>query len=135
MTTQRATHLAESWNMNWFGFWGDEDQVTGVPFSIEDHVDASWHPDDLERLIRYLATSPIAAVTQGTEGKCGLCDATVTDSCYRSDGVWIWPDTLAHLVEKHAFVLPARLVEHIRSRGYKPPVELSGNIGDLPWPK
>lgn len=131
---EKARNFARKWPVKWFGFWGKELDVTKEDFSLDSHVDPTWLPDDRIQLIEYIRNSPIVVVTQNSEGKCGLCDAIVLDSCYRSDGEWLWIDSLAHLVEKHFFILPNLLVEHIRSHRYKYPDSITTSIKDLPWP-
>jgi len=34
-----------------------------------------------------------------------------------TDGVWVWPEGLAHYVEAHSVRLPARFVRHVAARG------------------
>jgi hypothetical protein len=130
----KARDFASAWRKRWFGFWGDEEQAMSRPFSLSEHVDETWAPNDLKRLIHYIRSAPVAVVAQAPEAKCGLCDQMIHLSCYRSDGEWLWPDPLAHWVEKHSFVLPDALVDHIRSKKYVPPESLSTAIDKLPWP-
>jgi hypothetical protein len=37
------------------------------------------------------------------------------------DGVWIWPEGLAHYVERHSVRLPEEFVDHMRSRSWVVP--------------
>jgi hypothetical protein len=106
-----------------------------MQFSLTNHVDESWRVPDLEQLLLYLKSSPIAIAAQEKQVKCGLCHESISLSCYRSDGEWLWTDSLAHLVEKHFFVLPDTLVRHIRDKNYKQPTTLSIPIDKLPWPQ
>jgi hypothetical protein len=39
----------------------------------------------------------------------------------QSDGVWLWPEGLAHYVEKHGIRLPDEFVEHAAAREFRPP--------------
>ncbi|MCH7869688.1 MAG: hypothetical protein IH881_18490 [Myxococcales bacterium] len=39
-----------------------------------------------------------------------------------SDGVWIWPEGLAHYVACRELVLPNEFVEHARAHGFQAPV-------------
>lgn len=130
----KAREIANTWDKKWFGFWGDEEKVTMHPFSIDDHVDSSWMPSDREKLVHYLRSSPVAIMAQVGDSKCGLCNELITGSCYRSDGEWLWTDDLAHMVEKHFFILPDSFVNHIREKSYMPPESISVSISDLPWP-
>lgn len=130
----QARGFAEQWKEKWFGFWADEAEFTSKPFSLENHVDASWLPDDRDLLIGYLKTAPIVAMLQRQKDKCGLCEEAISNSCYRSDGELLWHDSLAHFVEKHAFVLPDLFVKHIRLANHTPPQSCLIDLDDLPWP-
>jgi hypothetical protein len=39
----------------------------------------------------------------------------------QSDGVWLWPEGLAHYVDKHGIRLPDEFVAHAASREFRPP--------------
>ena len=130
----RAREFAKKWQEKWFGFWADEERVRSQPFSWEDHIDESWHPEDRDKLIDYLRNAPIALVAQQKAKKCPLCGDPIFGSCYRSDGDWLWTDPVAHYVGKHRCILPDRLVEHIRSKHHRPPTNISSNFKVLPWP-
>lgn len=131
---EKARKFAREWSKKWFGFWGREEQLTKEKFSLENHTDSTWMPDDRAKIIAYLNNTPVAIVAQTADVECGLCDEIVYDSCYRYDGEWLWPDSLAHLVEKHFFILPDLFVNHIRKNKYKCPDFPPVSIGDLPWP-
>lgn len=129
-----AIEFAKSWNQKWFGFWAEEAELTREPFSLANHVDPTWVPFDIYRLIGYLRDAPLALAAQSPATKCAFCEELESASAYRSDGEWLWPDPLAHLVERHSFVLPNRLVEHIRNKGYTAPEKISIPWQQLPWP-
>lgn len=130
----KAIELALAWKEKWYGFWADEARILGRAFSLDEHVDATWQPEDITELIYYLKNSAIAIVAQTPKVKCGLCDELMHSSCYRSDGELLWCDSLPHLLEKHAFVLPDNFVNHIRQHQYQPPTSFSTAWTDLPWP-
>ncbi len=44
---------------------------------------------------------------------CRLCDLRNNGSREMSDGVYIWPQGLAHYIEVHKTTLPAEFIEHI----------------------
>jgi hypothetical protein len=44
-------------------------------------------------------------------------------ACDVGDGVWLWPQGLAHYVERHSVCLPEELVETMRSHGWQVPAE------------
>ena len=101
------------------GFFAQE--FTGRPCAESDYVDSEWAPPDVAAIARYLRDAPVALATTGMVGPCGRCGAQIDSGAYHYDGAWLWPDTLAHLVERHGFVLPDRFVSYIRQRGYAPP--------------
>lgn len=131
---QQAREFARDWQHRWFGFWGLEGEATGRQFALNDHTDPSWAPPDLAQLVSYLRSAPAAVVAQQPPAKCGFCEELLHVSTYRSDGALLWSDALAHLVEKHAFVLPDFWVEHIRRANYAAPSRLTAPVDQLPWP-
>jgi hypothetical protein len=132
--SQQAREFARDWKHCWFGFWGLEGEATGRPFALNDHTDPSWAPTDLAQLVSYLKSCPIAVAAQQSPVKCGFCDQLLNVSTYRSNGTLVWSDSLAHLVEKHAFVLPDAWVEQIRRANYVAPSVLTIPADQLPWP-
>jgi hypothetical protein len=50
-------------------------------------------------------------------------EPSVLGDCDLTDGVWMWPEGLAHYVEAHSVRLPDEFVDHMRSRGWQVPVE------------
>ena len=59
------------------------------------------------------------------------------DCCYTtgwvelSDGVWLWPDGLAHDVEAHGVRLPDEFVAHAAARDFRPPKPEPESNGDF----
>lgn len=52
-------------------------------------------------------------------------------SCDFTDGVWIWPEGLAHYVEKHDVILPDDFVQHAARQQWKVPANLDlKSLGD-----
>jgi hypothetical protein len=132
--SQQAREFARGWKHHWYGFWAHEGEATGRGFSLDDHIDLSWTPPDLQELVSYLKSCPIAVTAQQAPAKCGFCDELLHVSTYRSDGILAWSDSLAHLVEMHAFVLPDFWVDQIRRANYVAPSELTVPAERLPWP-
>lgn len=131
---QQARKFAHDWKHHWYGFWALEGEATGHPFLLADHTDPSWAPDDLHKLTSYLKSCPTALAAQQPPVKCGFCDALLYISTYRSDGFFVWPEPLAHLIESHDFVLPDIWVDKIRRVNYVVPSELTVPAAQLPWP-
>lgn len=110
------------WPHNWFGLWKmSEADPHQVPL-FSDVVDASWNPPDLGDLLDYLKRCPVALACGMRPAKCPYCeDLLLEPGTQRSDGLWVWPSSLAHYVEKHHVRLPDRMVMHIRNLDYNPP--------------
>jgi hypothetical protein len=45
--------------------------------------------------------------------RCGIPDSEMGD-CDLTDGVWVWPQGLAHYTEVHRVSLPDEFIEHVR---------------------
>ncbi|MEV6810742.1 hypothetical protein [Micromonospora sp. NPDC051296] len=75
--------------------------------------------DERDRVLSFLAGgSPIVTTTATMDD---VLDGTpgVVPMGYRSDGVWVWPDGLAHYIRSHALAPEADLLDHIRATGYR----------------
>ena len=81
-----------------------------------------------EEIVEYLQSARQINAYRGSS-PCRLCDKRHNGSREHSDGVYIWPQGLAHYVEEHKTTLPAEFVEHIlanpvedakpRNRGFR----------------
>jgi hypothetical protein len=83
-------------------------------------VDAGWEIEERPRIVQYLSDAPAIAFSGGMSYcrfGCGW-----NGSSERSDGVWVWPEGLAHYVQCHDVRLPDDLVLHMRARGFRPSV-------------
>lgn len=125
------SNIENSWRHNWFGIWSIDGGNHEFP-DVESAVSMEWAPRDKTRLIQYLEHCPIV-MTSPTSRTCKFC-STLLKSSFRSDGEWLWEQSLAHYVERHFVILPARLVQHIRGREYSAPVSVETPTAELPWP-
>jgi hypothetical protein len=118
--------LFETWPHNWFGLWKDSKaDLFELPL-FTDVVDPSWNPGDLALLVRYLTECPVAIASPAKPVPCPMCDETLREpGSQRSDGLWVWPSSLAHFVNRHHVRLPDRLVARIREHGYEIPAAVS----------
>jgi hypothetical protein len=109
--------LFENWPHNWFGLWkNSEADPTEIPL-FEEIVDPDWNPPDLVDILAYLRECPVAITSSPLSGPCPLCGELLNNlTTQRSDGVWVWPDSLEHYVSRHQVRLPDRMVERIRTR-------------------
>jgi hypothetical protein len=86
-------------------------------------VDPGWKIEERPWIVRYLSDAPAIAFYCGRSYcrfGCGW-----NGSAERSDGVWVWPEGLAHYVQCHGVRLPDDLVSHMRGRGFRPPASVS----------
>jgi hypothetical protein len=81
-------------------------QAPGWPDPRE-FVDVSWDPSERESVADYLRRGFVARAYMG-KSLCRLCGEAV-GSLELSDGVFIWPEGLAHYVEVHDVRLPPRV--------------------------
>jgi hypothetical protein len=111
-----------SWPHRWFFVPNTLSEKTSVGYPLSAWVDPAWRPDDLPRLLSYLASAPVYTYTFVTDVKCAVCGIEFDgSSIMRWDGTWLWGDEDRHFVETHSVRLPDRMVEHIRQREYTCP--------------
>lgn len=73
-------------------------------------VDTNWDADERADVALYLRQGIVARAYMGLS-ECRFCGERVGALEY-SDGVYIWPQGLAHYVEMHGVRLPQRFVSH-----------------------
>jgi hypothetical protein len=121
------------------GYWDDRFRkgISRWPFrasrgyrcypSPMDLVDAAWNPDIRSALRSYLCSGHEFCSWLGYAScrfSCGIPDDRM--GCRDlSDGVWVWPEGLAHYVEAHAVILPEAFVEHARQNRFAVPGTVS----------
>jgi hypothetical protein len=84
-------------------------------------VDPGWASAEQPQIVRYLSEAPAIAHFCGLSYCRFGCGAN--GSAERSDGVWVWPEGLAHYLDRHDVRLPEDFVAHMRSRRFRPPVQ------------
>lgn len=102
------------------GFWNDGSDGCALR-NPQELVDSFWDPPVREAMVYYLRSGRICAQYLGASWcrfDCGLeaGDLGVADL---TDGVWMWPQGLAHYVGVHGVRLPEEFVEHARARGFR----------------
>jgi len=116
------------------GFWNDGSD--GCPWhNPQEFVDSRSDPSLRESLFHYLQSGTIANQYLGHSWcrfDCGI-DESGMGSSERTDGVWLWPEGLAHYVARHEIRLPDEFIAHARSKGFTAPaVEIASDaVGDL----
>ena len=97
-----------------------------------DYIDKSWDTAEREKAIFYLCNGHIQSVEMGLSYcrfACGI-DPAGLGTANLTDGVWVWPEGLAHYVELHYVKPPDVFLDHMRSNGFSVPKiaeERSGN--------
>lgn len=92
------------------GYWGDRDRGLPDPRAL---VDESWEAAERHLVTDYLVRGFVARAYLGYSA-CRICGAQ-NGSLEFTDGVFLWPEGLAHYVTAHAVRLPANFVDHVRS--------------------
>lgn len=92
----------------WHGQAGD-----GWP-DVRDFVDLNQDAEEQGLVATYLTSGTITAVSMGGS-PCRIC-GTQSGSAELSDGVYVWPEGLAHYVFEHAVRLPSDFVSHTLRR-------------------
>jgi hypothetical protein len=96
------------------------DPATGPQFdAAHPRVD---DPAERERVLVWLEAGAVLLAT--TERAGDVLDprrGAVVPLSYRTDGTWVWTDTVGYYLEAHHVAPDAELYDHIRSRGYAQP--------------
>lgn len=107
------------------GYWrSDEQPAWADPESL---VAVRWFEEPSHVVTDYLRRGFVARAYLGTS-TCRLCGDDV-GSLELSDGVYIWPEGLAHYVDVHGVRLPPRFTRHI----HQIMTELEGAEVDEAW--
>jgi hypothetical protein len=93
------------------GYWHNERHVAyPEPQAL---VATDQDPGQLRRIAEWLRRGEVFAQWRGLSFcrfDCGIDDAHMGSRCL-TDGVWVWPEGLAHYVEDHHVLLPDEFVE------------------------
>jgi len=109
------------------GYWKEKaDEATGwiFPSCI---IDTNWEPDYKPQIISYLRRGVIYHQYLGVSHcrfQCGI-DNDEMGSVSLSDGVWEWPEGLAHYIEAHDVFLPHEFVDFMKSTAFAIPSNLT----------
>jgi hypothetical protein len=86
---------------------------------------AGWNPAELPGILAYLRAGQEWIRFNGwsyCRFGCGIAPSALGDRDL-TDGVWVWPEGLAHYVGMHAVRLPDEFIDHMRSQGWRAPTE------------
>ncbi len=115
------------------GFW--REHCSDIFPSIFDAEIKNMEISDLDKINNYLVNSPICVASPGIVHSAFNKDRIVGTSSIRTDGRWVWHDTLPYYVREHGIALPQEFLEHMRHRNYVPPREDEVEMEELifPW--
>src|SRR5687768_18516628 len=92
------------------GYWRSGD---GWP-DPRDLIDGSWSDQERELVASYFEQGFVAWAFAGFSD-CRLC-GKLNGSAEFTDGVYLWPEGLAHYVREHSVKLPDEVLVHVRRR-------------------
>jgi hypothetical protein len=98
------------------GFWSARDG-DGLP-DPRLIMSTTWEKNRRDYIAAYLMKGGV--LDEVPPQHCIICGVKC-GSRERTDGVWRWPESLAHYVITHGVKLPAELVEHMAKSGFEPP--------------
>lgn len=78
-----------------------------------------WERDRRSMIAAYLGSAPVLDMLDGRQA-CAICGAE-GGRRERTDGVWRWPEMLAHYVAQHGVKLPDELIAHMEHEEFRAP--------------
>ena len=116
----------ENQQLRLIGYWNQDGRHFPDPRKL---VRPGWlAPDDLVSLLHYLRAAPLHDMQLGLSWcrfSCGAADRVIGSREFW-DGIWVWPEGLAHYVECHQVMLPEEFVR--RALAYQIPSSLPSPI-------
>jgi hypothetical protein len=94
------------------GYWSNGTQSRWP--DVSGFVDETWSDDLRDDVADYLKRGFVARAYLG-KSECRIYRETV-GSLELSDGVFVWPEGLAHYVQKHSVRLPTRFLTHVQAQ-------------------
>jgi len=96
---------------SYIGFWRSA-YFPDLP-DPEDFLDEGWNDEERARVALYLQCAEVAESYRGSS-KCRICGKSPLGSRELSDGIYRWPEGLAHYLTAHAVRPPEKFLEHVR---------------------
>jgi hypothetical protein len=97
------------------GYWCDDRSPEGDRWpNPRDLIDESWSEYERHIVATYLEHGFVPWGFAGVS-ECRLC-GRVNGSAEFTDGVFLWPEGLAHYIREHSVRLPDEVLAHIRRR-------------------
>ena len=94
------------------GYWRGTDRGTAKLPPPADLVDRGWDCETRTATVKYLRAGDVRSVGLGCSF-CRFCGC-VNGSTDLTDGVYLWPEGLAHYLECHDVRLPDEFIDHMR---------------------
>lgn len=102
---------SEKKQLRLIGYWASkEDDRWPEP---HDFIDEDWSKEELVEVADYLKRGMVAGRYMGPS-KCRMCGRD-NGTLELTDGVYVWPEGLAHYLEHHGVRLPQSFVEHTKA--------------------
>lgn len=89
------------------GFWKTDDEP-------KEYIDPDWDSAERHMVIAYLLSGKVESRFRG-HASCRVCGER-NGSTDLTDGVWIWPEGLAHYLKEHGVRPPQEFVDHVLSK-------------------
>jgi hypothetical protein len=106
------------------GFWRSEENRLAWPHPRE--VRGNWSQVEREQIAMYLEQGILINEQMGVGIPRFKEDLEKNLGCGdRTDGVWVWPQSLPHYVRNHGVFLPDSFVEHVRMNSFSIPETIS----------
>lgn len=96
------------------GYWSGGSGARGWP-DVRQFVDEEMGEDERIDVGSYLRNGLVARSFMGFS-PCRLCERRTNGNLELTDGVYIWPEGLAHYVLDHDVRLPREFVAHVEAR-------------------
>jgi len=105
-------------HLNYVGYWShDYDDEITPSFLVGD-----FHEVQKRNIVKYLRSGIRGIEFQGY-ARCRFeCNASYSKEMGNtdfSDGLWIWPEGLAHYVEAHNLLLPQTFISHMKESNFE----------------
>jgi hypothetical protein len=81
-------------------------------------MSVKWERDRRSLIAAYLGSAPVLEMLDAKQ-TCVICGAE-GGRRERTDGVWRWPETLAHYIAQHGVKLPEELIAHMEREEFRP---------------
>lgn len=103
------------------GYWKERGKDNYIDPNLL--VNLNWQKADRENIVSYLKGGKFMNGYFGWS-TCRICGCK-NGATELTDGLFCWPEGLAHYVEKHNVMLPDEFVEHMRAADFNPAAKMN----------